>query len=704
MDVKSNRNASSTSRGSSGTDHLKKYLDVIASKQGARGASKKREPSCGLSKPNEAIHNPQLQPQRNGKATDKCPKPRGFFDTGEISRDEEASLEHFDEPELGSVFSPGSKKQSLNHLLNFSFAPRDNQANYPSNWAEKNKNGKWLSTRKHKYNKEQYLQANCQFIVNEKGDYKQYMSDPDALVNWNLIEQINIQAEGKPSCPICLDSPIAAKMTKCGHIYCWPCMLHYLSLSDDQWRDCPICYEPLRKDDLKSVVVVLHKTFSVNDKLIFKLMKKPKGSLIAYPANSEHQVENIVYNISHKTGANASMKLLSANTNNILDIIERESNELSKFLAENLDSPETCFIEEAIQLLEARRSEILNNQHVTKTANRILNKGTAASFKHQNNLGLSNAASAQTVKFHYFYQAEDGQHMYLHGINAKMLEYTYGSLEFGPQTLQGRIVEKEGGSMTDELRRKLRYLDHLPVTCQFEVAEIELHQPVITKDAVDYFRDQIEARKKRRQRRANEERRREKQIQVEENRKIGKYDVPELHLESRDQFPDVKESHIMFPEFSDLRQRSESESTFMTQSDNSSSPDLSSSFPSLSLDNHFMTSFSKVLTSQKQPTWPALRKSKSTGQSSFAPIRPLNANDSNMANDAKKCENSDQEDFGAVPEYKRNISDMIAVALQKGLELNNGNLPEEASISGKKKKKKNKQKLLFSTHMAIPGN
>lgn len=30
----------------------------------------------------------------------------------------------------------------------------------------------------------------CQFIVQESGDYKQYMNNPDALVKWDLIEQV----------------------------------------------------------------------------------------------------------------------------------------------------------------------------------------------------------------------------------------------------------------------------------------------------------------------------------------------------------------------------------------------------------------------------------------------------------------------------------------------------------------------------------
>lgn len=83
--------------------------------------------------------------------------------------------------------------------------------------------------------------------------------------------------------------------------------------------------------------------------------------------------------------------------------------------------------------------------------------------------------------------ASDGQHIYLHAMNARMLEHSYGSLEQGPLTITGKILEKEGGSMTEELRKRLRYLQHLPVTCQFEVAEIELKQPIVTKETLQHF-------------------------------------------------------------------------------------------------------------------------------------------------------------------------------------------------------------------------
>jgi len=61
----------------------------------------------------------------------------------------------------------------------------------------------------------------------------------------------NMWSHEVPFCPICLDTPCAARITKCGHIYCWPCILHYLELDHRSWRKCPICHEAIHKSDLK---------------------------------------------------------------------------------------------------------------------------------------------------------------------------------------------------------------------------------------------------------------------------------------------------------------------------------------------------------------------------------------------------------------------------------------------------------------------
>ena len=71
-------------------------------------------------------------------------------------------------------------------------------------------------------------------------------------MDWSLIEQVSLKTSAEvPSCPICLYPPTAAKIARCGHVFCWACILHYLSLSDDDWRKCPICDEAIHKDDIK---------------------------------------------------------------------------------------------------------------------------------------------------------------------------------------------------------------------------------------------------------------------------------------------------------------------------------------------------------------------------------------------------------------------------------------------------------------------
>lgn len=41
--------------------------------------------------------------------------------------------------------------------------------------------------------------------------------------------------------------------------------------------------------------------------------------------------------------------------------------------------------------------------------------------------------------------------------------------------------------MTEDLRMRLRYLRHLPVTCNFDVVEVTLRFPVISKATIAMF-------------------------------------------------------------------------------------------------------------------------------------------------------------------------------------------------------------------------
>ena len=60
-------------------------------------------------------------------------------------------------------------------------------------------------------------------------------------------------------CPICMEhinDMICPRITKCGHVFCWPCILQYLEFEKEHnWKRCPLCFDPVYKLDLKNVII-----------------------------------------------------------------------------------------------------------------------------------------------------------------------------------------------------------------------------------------------------------------------------------------------------------------------------------------------------------------------------------------------------------------------------------------------------------------
>uniref|UniRef100_A0A8D9AM76 E3 ubiquitin-protein ligase RNF10 n=1 Tax=Cacopsylla melanoneura TaxID=428564 RepID=A0A8D9AM76_9HEMI len=648
---KKNRSAQGASKGNG--SESKKSQDVATSKQYPK--QRRREPAGSIK--NEASGRSKMLPQKF-KSFDKRPKPRGGIACGKEST--KINFYDGDEPELGSLYSPGSKKQNLNHLLNFQYASPPShygsgggRSSYTTRSHGAAGYNNYLmqslaSVHKHKYNKEQFLQANCQFVVRAGEDYAVHLGDPDTLVKWEFIQQIRGFGNEDIKCPICLDLPRAPQLTRCGHCFCWPCILHYLALSDKSWRKCPICYEAVHLNDLKSFRSVIKHPRAVNEVVTFQLMKRERGSMVVGPvAQWDLHATDMLMNVSETTLDTLYAKLLSATLDDILEMIKVEEDDLTLLLEElrQEQCPTLCFTERALELLQNRRTDILNkmgskndltkmetsppnssstendenNQsentnektplsavlpssgnsgdyqdeaaavldrnneesELPESSVRVHLDSESASYRttsvssvdssgtghetldcsvsmslsgtgHDDTLdfsahydSMSHPGGTQPSRFFYFYQASDGQQLFLHAVNVRMLEMTYGSLELCPPTITGRILEKETGSMTENLRRRLRYLQHLPVTCQFEVAEIDLKPPLISDDTMERYRDQLVSRERRRLKRAREDKRRAARIEEAEyvqmrgggvgmsNRRRGN-----LHIESHLQFPE----------------------------------------------------------------------------------------------------------------------------------------------------------------------
>ncbi|XP_054466997.1 RING finger protein 10 [Anoplopoma fimbria] len=724
---------------------------------GSKRYSRKREPSFPKT---ESLQGSRHTNSQKSKNFDKRPPQRGGGRQYGVAcggrREEVAETRR-------AEFSPaefaGQKKINLNHLLNFTFEPRGGNGGFgdggPSGWGRRNKWG-----HKHKpFNKELFLQANCQFVVTDDQDYKAHFTDPDTLVNWDCVQQVRIYSHEVPSCPICLYPPLSARITRCGHIFCWPCMLHYLSLGDKSWSKCPICYEAVHTADLKSVVAMETKQYVAGDVITMRLMRREKGALVAMPSSQWVKVEEPVR--FGDTCLSPYSKLLLTSATQVLSFVAEEKAVLQAQLSQEGDA-QGCFIESALCLLQEREEMLLKQQKANVGDSLDLSSLTleepspveevvttfsstkpvlqyssafddevaepeeataelpdfpesilesvleeppeaimeAAPEPQPDEEGPARqtesgrpSASAVHGPYYYFYQADDCQQMFLHPVNVRCLLREYGSLEASPDSITATVVEIVGQSINEDIRRRHRYLAHLPLTCEFSICELALQPPILSKETLDTFADDLDKRKRLRQKKARDEKRREKRIEIEENKKQGKY--PEVHigLENFHHFPAFgspphNSSPQMQPDFtiapsSPLSSSPSSDGMrFPNWNGQSSSPIVGS----VEEDSHCM-SFAQMLRDGKARADAGPR------------ITPKK--DNLLAPPAADSDGeSDGSERVPVPSFQNSFSQAFEKAL---LQLDNGpaSAPQPVVVPDEKggKKKKKKQKLLFSTSM-----
>lgn len=213
-----------------------------------------------------------------------------------------------------------------------------------------------------------YVNAQYRFLVKPTGDYTAFFADADIFLNWSdiltvliptssALSSASFASSANPSnpaidtheggaCPICLSPPTAPRMTKCGHVFCFPCILHYLSISDapsgsttptasyhghfvpgaaghrggmsstppsslsvpntpPKWKRCPVCWDAVYAHDLKAVqwwdarsIAQVHDTHEDRDTqserhssngqqmLSMRLIERPHLTTLALPQSS----------------------------------------------------------------------------------------------------------------------------------------------------------------------------------------------------------------------------------------------------------------------------------------------------------------------------------------------------------------------------------------------------------------------------------
>ena len=410
--------------------------------------------------------------------------------------------------EVGSAFRPGPKKGQRWRDADYPTTPSRRQ---PSHYRENYRhNWRGGGGRTDSFSKEAYVAANCQFVVSSAVSVDAWAraGDPDSLVPWEAVEELRVWGSGAEvaGCPICLHPPVAGKMAACGHSYCWPCILHYLALSDRPWRKCPICYEPIYPHQLRSYSERTAQPIIPGNQIHMRLMCRPKDSLHPLPVSRPGEVPQ---KQDGESGRFAKVIGLS-NTEIVERILGRERQELEFLLATEGDSPEMVFVREALEKVGKREDELMLRKE-ERSSPLVQRSGGGGGVQTvfvdafyeieedeqgKDELEMEATAEEREVTMemkmeasgspandaYYFYQAADGQAAFLHPLTARMLMAEFGSLSAAPVELSGGVVESESLAVDGTFRARFRYLAHVPLAATISLVEIALPPALISKD------------------------------------------------------------------------------------------------------------------------------------------------------------------------------------------------------------------------------
>lgn len=151
-----------------------------------------------------------------------------------------------------------------------------------------------------------YIHANYRFIVDPKGDYRAQAMDADVHLNWATVLQILVSAQSQSTnCPICLSTPVAPRMAKCGHIFCLPCLIRYMQSTDDsnpipekkaRWKKCPICWDSVYISETRPVRWFQGQEWEPpreGGDVVLRLITRQLGSILALPRDGAESLERV---------------------------------------------------------------------------------------------------------------------------------------------------------------------------------------------------------------------------------------------------------------------------------------------------------------------------------------------------------------------------------------------------------------------------
>jgi hypothetical protein len=468
---------------------------------------------------------------------------------------------------------------SITHLMNFSLPPRPHYN--PSQNRSSRRTPTWgAGSGYHAGDKTRYVRANYRFIVNPKYSYHAQAANADVHLDWSSVLQILASTQTQATnCPICLSIPVAPRMAKCGHIFCFPCLIRFMHSTDDElhlpekkarWKKCPICWDTIYISDVRPVRWFTGQQGELpmeGGDVVLRLLKRQPGSTLALPRDGAedldpeddipwyHAAEVADYARIMKGGEHYMIEQFDAEVEDlkrqehedeimfgddttwtrkaISSIVEAKEKargignppDVSRtekkpirdpvvFQSPIDGVPEMYAYQHAVRSGQVSSSESIHRsipngpQHTAVTADEAtasmsllrLDKSTShprepKSLVASRMLDHIKKSSSHGDQPYYFYQALP--HFYLSALDIRILKVAFGDFSAFPSTILPRVERISTGHVVDDdLRKRAKYLSHLPYGCEVSFLECDWTDSVLP-EILGRFQLDIEKRRKR---------------------------------------------------------------------------------------------------------------------------------------------------------------------------------------------------------------
>ncbi|KAI4867392.1 hypothetical protein F4820DRAFT_414191 [Hypoxylon rubiginosum] len=422
--------------------------------------------------------------------------------------------------ELRALRNASSRRgqTSITHLLNYSTPTRHHH-----DYARASRRPTWgPGSGYHAVDKARFVHANYRFVVSPTGDYSSQAMDADKYLEWSDVLQIIASAESQTtSCPICLSEPVAPRMAHCGHIFCLPCLLRFMNSTNDdepsprkeaRWKKCPICEDSFRLSEVKPVRFYTGQENPLprpGEDVVLRLMVRDAGSTLALPNEGGPDVVNLGEDVPWHFAANVMdyARIMKGTNDYVAAQYDREMNDLRRQAQEDefqFGIEEGDWTLRAIRAINTAKDKIGSQQGEEKPTL------------------LPNISKAKQPAGQQFYFYTAPPHLYLSPLDIRILKTKFGDFSNFPSTLLPRVEHISTGHVVDDaLRKRAKYLGHLPHGCVVSFLECDWTD-IVPANVLETFSDDLERRRKQHRDKAAQEERERLQAERLEASAIGR--------------------------------------------------------------------------------------------------------------------------------------------------------------------------------------